>query len=177
MFGLLRLFFGRDRWRAYTPFLSILLFTLIYPATGLPVAWFDDFALRWFPQGTPPGFVGVELGGALLFWLLCAGLIALGKELNGRPNWCLFRRALHRDGAGNVRCMGGHYSAIKSLRIGEEERVEAAARQRAARESIVSMSGGRRAASISRRGTSWLEAAEGTRLILDSSWHHHPRES
>jgi hypothetical protein len=54
----------------------------------VPIALFDDYAVRrWFHQGTPAWFMGVELGAGLFLWLAAVALIAWRTHLHGRLNW------------------------------------------------------------------------------------------
>ena len=88
--GVRRRFTSDERWQPYLPFHRILVFTLLFPIIGLPVAWFDDYAVRWFHEGTGRGFMAVELGVALAIWLMIALLIAWRKGLRGALNWFVF---------------------------------------------------------------------------------------
>jgi hypothetical protein len=79
----LRLSSPDERRQAYATFFWILLFTVMFPLFGAPMALFDDFAVRrWFPQGTPGWFMGVELGAGLFLWLAVVAAIARRSPLN-----------------------------------------------------------------------------------------------
>jgi hypothetical protein len=79
----LRLSSRDERRQAYATFFWILLFTVMFPLLGAPMALFDDYAVRrWFPQGTPAWFTGVELGAGLFLWLAVVAAIARRSPLN-----------------------------------------------------------------------------------------------
>ena len=66
----------------------LLFLTAALPVLALVTIPFDDFAVRrWFPQGTPPWFVGYEILIWIPVWVVLASAILLWRRPTAAYDW------------------------------------------------------------------------------------------